>query len=153
MICTLICTLIEIPIIFFYMQRKPKGQFPLKIIFLRMRTGWKVSSNRFTSPERNWCHDYTVNFPICSIRRKIYQSGTTLKWENISLKCIGHALTWSDVIFQSDLARQSLYVKFDPLVEARKNDQVEQGKIQFWRPNVSVQYISSNGNNKRVDIR
>jgi hypothetical protein len=127
--------------IFFYMQIKPKGQFPLKMFFLRIRTDWKVSGNRFTSPERNWCHDYTVNFPICSIRRKIYVA--QIYW----------ASTWSDVIFQSDLARQSLYVKFDPLVEARKNDQVEQGKIQFWRPNVSVQYISSNGNNKKVDIR
>lgn len=29
-------------------------------------------------------------------------------------------------VLQSDLARQSLYVKFDPLVEAR-SDQVEQG--------------------------
>ena len=49
---------------------------------------------------------------------------------------MGPALLIFDVLaaaLQSDLARQSLYVKFDPLVEARKPAQKTQGIEHTYR--------------------
>ena len=48
---------------------------------------------------------------------------------NKPLDTIGPVLLSFDLLatLQSDLARQSLYVKFDPLVEARKPDIKPQG--------------------------